>query len=462
MATFYDVHFHAMNLSHPNISAFLRRLNFWQILPILVSEKRDIVGEVIGAPLLEWQAGPIPNLLTMMENDIGSFFIILEYCLKEKKPKFSEGIKISSGDTKETYTYDKIVLIPLIMDFGYKGINNGRYFYNIPPSKPVVEQTIDLFNGIRKYCKYEMYKENEEYTLKERSHDRAPLFEIYPFMGINTRNYRDDSEQKGEQKIEKILNQYFEDYRGDRESLYKNMGQFKGVGDDIISIRSNFFAGIKLYPPLGFNPWPESSDKMPDDPNYDYKTERKKVELLYEYCCNKKIPITAHCGKLSYDVIPETCAHSLTSPEKWEKVLKNSKYSKLKLNLAHFGQQEKFLSRYLPETLSNYLPEKKEWEEKIIKLISEYDNVYTDFSFRGCYPDYYKYLARLIKNDPKLATKLNSRVLFGSDFMINLVYIDSYNDYLEKFAITKFLTLEQKKLFCNSNPEKFLFNKLEE
>lgn len=445
MAIFYDVHFHAMNLSHPNIMAFLKRLDYFQIF---LSETRYIVSEVIGAPFYKWQAGPLANLLAMMDNDIGSFFIIVEFCLKRDK-NFSRGIEVRNGDVKETY--DKIVLIPLIMDFSYQGINKGSYFYNMPPNKPVVEQAIDLLNGIRKYCKYEMYQENNQYTLKKRASNCAPLFEIYPFMGINTRSY-------SKQEVEEMMKLCFEDYKGDKKSLFEKMGQFKGVGDDIKNIKSNFFAGIKLYPPLGFNPWPESDDKMPDDPNYDYKTEREKVEVLYEYSCNKNIPITVHCGELGYDVVPNS--RRLTSPDKWEKVLKNSKYSKLKLNLAHFGQEKKW-SRYLPETLSHLLPISNEWEEKIIKLIDKYDNVYTDFSFLGSYDDYYKHLARLIEKDPKLTTKLNSRVLFGSDFVINLLYVKSYNEYLEKFATTRFLTLDQKKLLCNYNPEKFLFNKPE-
>ena len=49
--------------------------------------------------------------------------------------------------------------VPWFMDFGNKDIPNVNQFYNLSPRKPVVEQTVDLFNGIRKYCEKELYLE---------------------------------------------------------------------------------------------------------------------------------------------------------------------------------------------------------------------------------------------------------------------------------------------------------------
>jgi hypothetical protein len=107
------------------------------------------------------------NLIAAMENDIGSYFIMVEECIKEHVMK-DRNIKI--GDQ----TYDKIVLTPLIMDFGCQRVFYENIHYNRKPIRmPVVEQVIDIFNGIRRY--------------KEKS--RYDLLEIYPFMGINTKNY---------------------------------------------------------------------------------------------------------------------------------------------------------------------------------------------------------------------------------------------------------------------------------
>ena len=54
--------------------------------------------------------------------------------------------------------YKRIVLTPLMMDFGYKGKTppgqkkpEKRFHYDIPASKPIKEQVTDVFNGIRDY-----------------------------------------------------------------------------------------------------------------------------------------------------------------------------------------------------------------------------------------------------------------------------------------------------------------------
>ncbi len=55
------------------------------------------------------------------------------------------------------------------------------------------------------------------------------------------------------------------------------------------------------------------------------------------------------------------------------------------------------------------------------------------------------------------AEKLRSRILFGTDFAVNLMWIDSYNGYLGLFSRTAALTPEEKHAFCSTNPERFLF-----
>ena len=50
-----------------------------------------------------------------------------------------------------------------------------------------------------------------------------------------------------------------------------------------------------------------------------------------------------------------------------------------------------------------------------------------------------------------------SKILFGTDFIINLIWSDSYNQYLENLLETPHLTDHQKELISEKNPEKFLF-----
>ena len=467
-ARFYDARCHIMNLSHPNLLAFLERLN----LPLIM----------LFAPLfpflLQRNYHKLKNLLAVMENDLGTLLLMMEQFLLEDEGLWDKGgLKIGGN------RYSKIVLTPLLMDFGYKGRTVPGIYYNLPSQKPIAEQVCDLFNGIRKYTK----------------ESKNRLFEIYPFLGLNTQNYpladetgekvgqRPDLERLDEslcqkvkynaatgkllfygkmlrkeqqalerlfdgeedkhavrllfdksQKIKtrttlrKLLDKYFADYRGLPEELAANMGKFTG---NIDRMGSNFFAGIKVYPPLGFDPWPE------DDPE-----ELAKVKLLYEYCSAKRIPITAHCNSGGFVVIDKKLSKKFTSPDRWERVLNN--YPELILNLAHFGKENKRFLLFPAEG----------WTRKIMKLIARFDHLYADFSFNGLDKDYYRDLRQYLDRSPaKLREKLKQRILFGSDFMINLTGVESYNEYLRIFAESPYFTSAEKHQFCGVNGERFLF-----
>lgn len=186
--------------------------------------------------------------------------------------------------------------------------------------------------------------------------------------------------------LRKLLDKYFADYHALPEELAAKMGKFTG---NIDRMGSNFFAGIKVYPPLGFDPWPE------EDPE-----ELAKVKLLYEYCSAKRIPITAHCNSGGYVVITKKLSQKFTSPDRWERVLNN--YPDLILNLAHFGKENKKLMLFPVER----------WTRKIIKMIARFDHLYVDFSFNGLDKDYYRDLRRYIDHCPaELREKLKIVIL---------------------------------------------------
>ena len=400
---FFDIHCHAMNLSHPNLLALINRSPL-QLLSMLIPFASQIFSLFGRNRAL--------NLLSIMENEIGGMFLIVEYYLKNK------GIVQNGTLTIDDKTYDAIVLTPLLIDFGYKNMRSDTY-YRIPPEKPIVEQTLDVFNGIRKYCDYELVEKSPgDYKIQKRQ--SKAIFEIYPFLGINTQHYT-------LQEINLMLNKYFEGYFGSYDALKANLGKFHG---DIDSLGSNFFAGIKVYPALGFDPWPETDED-----------ELKKVMMLYQYCCDKNIPLTSHCSEIGFNL--DEKADTYTAPERWGRVLEN--YPNLKLNLAHFGEQKKFL----------FIFKNHEWQDEIVSLMKneKYPNVYTDFSFRACDDDYYRSLKKIFGTDGKLL----NRILFGSDFMINLLLIDSYNEYINIFNKTKHLKPNEKELFCSTNPWQFLF-----
>lgn len=412
MKRFYDIHFHAMNLSHPNLLAFLSRVNLW---PALLAG--SFLGPLITLFTRTYIARAL-NLLAVMENDLASFFLLLEYSLSHWSSTSGHPPLVQNGTFRiGGEVYDRLVITPLMMDFGSKNIPAATY-YRLPPQKPIVEQVVDLFHGIAYYRQMEMCGDAPD-TVNITPRTTPPIFEIYPFLGLNTKNYT-------LREITALLDKYFQHYRGVLQDLQAQFGRFAG---DIDEMGSNFFAGIKLYPPLGFDPWPD-----------DDQDEMAKVHYLYAYCSEKSIPITVHVSDGGFIAVRNS--NELTSPEKWQTVLAH--YPQLKINLAHLGHQEKKTWGIFP---------KRAWQKQVLDLTERYDHVYTDISCLGFNTDFYRYLRELLDRH---SPRLRERLLFGSDFMINLLWITSYNDYLALFDISP-LSAEERASFCRWNPERFLF-----
>ena len=75
---FFDIHCHAMNLSHPNLLAFINRLPLLALAAMpLFSPFTSFLGLT--------KINRIVNLLSVMENDIADFFLIMEFYLRKER-----------------------------------------------------------------------------------------------------------------------------------------------------------------------------------------------------------------------------------------------------------------------------------------------------------------------------------------------------------------------------------------
>jgi hypothetical protein len=440
---FYDIHYHLFDLSHPNLLAFLLRddlitrgfvkrfiLKFpflLQVLPLWVVT--IFAGKAVKKirEHINSGTGNFRNLLSVVESAIEYHFLYTEFLLLQGKSYFGdfEGAK-----------YNKIVICPLLMDFGYKNLNNPDCFYNLPPAKPIVNQVVDLINAIRFYYNYELIlhpvKSGRLKIVPTSKPKEKKLFEIYPFLGINTQNY--DLEE-----IVGLFDKYFGGYEADtdpesrRTKLFARLGMVKADLEDLIFRRREktdsgyyryLFAGIKLYPPIGFDPWPEEDSK-----------ELEKVKFLYSECIRKRLPLTVHCSDGGY--ITSSEATKLTDPDgKWKQVISRSEYKDLKINFAHLGNQH---------------DGKQEWLTAILRYISEKENIYTDCAFQTPLEKDYERVKSIMNESSEKG------ILFGSDFVINLIWSESYNAYLTNFIKTASLSDRQKELMCEINPARFLF-----
>lgn len=439
----YDIHYHLFDLSHPNLLAFLlrddliskdsvkkvlRKLPFMlNLMPIGAAHLFPGTISNRIKDYLKYDARYFRNLLSVMEGAIEYHFLYNEYYLLKEQSSFG---------SLPSMKYNKIVLCPLLMDFGYKNLNNADCFYNLPPSKPIAKQVLDLLNAIRFYYTYELIphpdKAGRLKIVKSEKTKEEKLFEIYPFLGINTRNY-------DLLEIKILFDKYFSGYEddikpGERQTkLFQKLGSVKVDLEDLIfrikeetdpEYYTYLFAGIKLYPPMDFDPWPE------EDP-----VEIEKVKFLYSECIRKKLPVTVHCSDGGF--VTSSNSVSFTDPSnRWQKVLNNPLYKSLKINFAHFGSQS---------------GGKTDWQQTILNTINNNSNVYTDCSCITPQRKDYELISKIFTD------KTETNILFGTDFVINLLWSESYNEYLNNFIESPYLDLRQKELICSVNPEKFLF-----
>jgi predicted TIM-barrel fold metal-dependent hydrolase len=202
------------------------------------------------------------------------------------------------------------------------------------------------------------------------------------------------------------------------------MGTFNGkMYETDESIYKDIFAGIKVYPQLGFDPFPDTEEEF------------EKVDFLYQYCISKRIPIMSHCSDGGFKV---GNFNTYTSPTgKWAKVLE--RYPNLTLCFAHFGNQSNGCT---------------DWQKAIIAHTAK-PNVYTDISCNNATQAYYNQLGKLVQTNQMLQHKL----LFGSDFSINMFAskVNSYNQYLKAYIESAHLGFKPE--LQEYNPEAYLFGK---
>lgn len=209
------------------------------------------------------------------------------------------------------------------------------------------------------------------------------------------------------------------------------------------------FYGFKLYCPNGYSP---------TDP---------VLMALYEYCERHGVPLTAHCsggGFASFspsitvhghvyrngEVVPhdgvlefrhyrltdklrvKEKAELLNHPRLWEKVMEA--FPRLRLNLAHFGCQD----------------EGTEWTELIYGMMEKFPGLHTDLS---CITKASR-LREMREYVLKAPEQVRRKFLFGSDFYLNLLFLDGMKEYMENFRNT--FTEQERHELMTANPSEFL------
>jgi hypothetical protein len=409
-AEFYDIHCHAHTLSHPAFLALIQTLRARRLEAIY---KQVTSFEYLASSFFHRGGEKLRNMLSVMENEPGDIFMLMEddlagvYAKTENKaPLIEDGLLSIGGQS-----YGKLVISPLLIDFNQAGTYKPDTYYDKYPKKKIDAQIVDVLLGIRDYRR-----------LRPNG-----ILEIHPFLGINPKAYTAES-------LVAFLDRWFSGFSRGRE---KAKADFASMDRLVIGEETNGrspFAGIKLYPPMGFDPWPSD------------ESEREKVEILYSFCEKREVPIITHCDDGGFRVLPLEEAWHQTSPARYRPALE--KFPRLMIDFAHLGNQYSMSLRMTPLT---------EWREQIFSLMAEYPGVYADFSFNGALPDYYSTLVSALAALPDDRRRIaESRIMFGSDFMVNLLKVPSYIDYFRIFSGSR-LEPSLKQAFGSENPRRFLF-----
>lgn len=217
-------------------------------------------------------------------------------------------------------------------------------------------------------------------------------------------------------------------------------------------IEKHDFAGIKMYPSLGY---------FPTD---------KRLYPIYEYAQQHQIPITVHCsrggihyhGEITDDML-KPCRLDLpdisdfdqrkkcnlfSHPSNYRHVLDD--FPELKINFGHFGGQDDWQDKILnPKRETNDIFDIN-WVEEITQIVAKYKNAYTDISFTLHNEKFYPLLKIFLENP-----KLSEKILFGSDY-----YMLYFNKREKRFGLDIRGALGEEHFFqiANKNPKKFLNN----
>ncbi|MCK9349309.1 MAG: amidohydrolase [Sphaerochaeta sp.] len=405
MNYFFDQHFHVMNIVHPNLLSFFSSLEggigdlvtSGTLSPsyILTNKNRK------SAALLN----RITNTLTTFEQTIGETLVMMEDDLMGKFPSHDEEALrpeapyIRDGKMHmRSRTYDKMAMCPLLMDFSSNKIRNDSLYYPAPNEEKILDYVKDTLEGFEYY----------------RTTHPDGLFEFFPFLGINPQVHTMDF-------IEKLLDTYIHK-ENDKKQFY----------------------GVKFYPPLGYDPWPTNPE------------QRDKVIMIYEFCTKHDIPIMTHCDDQGFRGVPAKEAWKYTAPSSYKPVL--ARYPMLRIDFAHYGWQYNQLQKNplsLISGLTSRVPDSP-WFYDLVDLMQLYPNVYADVSFSGSNPDFYLLLSNYLKSlEEEQRQTILSRSLFGTDFSVNLVKVESYTSYYRIFEESPF-TDDEIHQMVHSNPLKFM------
>lgn len=234
-------------------------------------------------------------------------------------------------------------------------------------------------------------------------------------------------------------------------------------------ITNKGFAGIKIYPALGFYPFAPNLMKV------------------FKWAGDNNVPVMTHCTRVGSYYLGEITEEMKNPssfqdrdnisnwPEKFGKVefpitrdlntnekfcdnfseiynyaVALHKFKNLKLCFAHAGGVDEIDVKDTEEARN------KAWFTQIQHLMREYDNVYTDISYTLYNKKVFPHFLKLIRDE-----QIGNKVLFGTDYFMTLqesmetFLVSKFRAYLEAHSagedLWKKITVDNPKAYLTSN-----------
>ena len=458
----FDVHMHLLPLAYVCLSAYLE---FAKHNSLAEAYAQATAADYIASGILKREGNAL-NIVAVMERSAAEQLMLYEDDLRgvfaaraagndevlatDGAIITERGVEIYGGAGKRL-RYKKLVVCPQVMDFNLRPPLS--LYYSTAPDHDILRQAEDMLRAIDAY------------------HAARPdgALAVLPFIGINPLTY-------DERYLQRVLETCFPADAGvDGQRLSAaSVGNGGATMPSADSTRNGCatapttavarnsgsthsatpararFGGVKVYPPMGFDPSPADS------------ASSAKMELLFAFCESRGIPIVTHCDDQGFRMLPLEESFRYTSPERWEPVL--ARHPQLWLDFAHFGEQ---YYKGLPVGKLSDLPQKlfaaltkqeTSWRERILQLMKRYPHVYADVSFGGAASDNWQRLVELLEAAPAGDRALyESRLLFGTDWPLSLTKTESALAYWRGFAESAIPQPLAEKLLC-INPQRFLFH----
>lgn len=362
---FIDTHCHVFNIVDiPLYASICGKLKMGTIKRFILAFGATLGGSINIAKkdAIEEKVNNFKEFILFFERSVDSN---IEFILEEIKENI-----LSIDRNIDINTYN-ILITPLVMDFD-----------------KVLE--IEMPNEVLKEPKVERQYERIKEALKVLKLETHHYHKVCPFVGFDLRKLLDEN------KFNNFKDFFMLNYEGSQ---------------NFNNLKSGQLLGIKLYPSLGFNPYPHKDN------------EQTKYIEFFKWCCENDIPITSHTQKSSYYIgLDKDSVDDFSTPANWEKMLaKNPSLSNLRINFAHFGGEDGVDDMFDDFIGINLHIDKDSWTYKIIKMLKDYPNTYADISaYNYSEEKYRKILAQVFEYDNNnrfgdSGYKLIDKLLWGSD-----------------------------------------------